>query len=150
MLLTSIFNFFFLISSCVLQIEKKEFQKGDIVGSIYIEHYNFQHSVVYGFYQELLDQDLIGVQERGLMRNNLVFAGHNKKGVFSVLEKLAIDDIILIQLYGKESFYQVTERKVVDETEIQVLEETSVKQVTLLTCLWNPKLRLVIIAKKRE
>lgn len=92
-------------------------------------------------------------------RSNAVIVGHssndwwepgNYKFVFALLEKMAVGDQIQINYKQKKYVYEVTGSKVVEPTEISVLQPTSEPQLTLITCTppgtsWK---RLVVTAKQ--
>jgi len=94
-------------------------------------------------------------------RSNIVIVGHssndwwepgNYKFVFALLEKMAVGDQIQVNYKQKKYVYQVTGSKVVEPTEISVLQPTSEPQLTLITCTppgtsWK---RLVVTAKQIE
>lgn len=86
---------------------------------------------------------------------NTVIAGHRfsyNPGLtqpFYHLDKLVAGDKIVVTWNGKAYSYTVAESKVVHATQTSVEAPTKDAQLTLYTCtpLWNPKDRLVIVAK---
>lgn len=85
---------------------------------------------------------------------NTVIAGHRftyteARSIFYYLDKLQIGDEIGIQWEGKTYTYHVISTEVVAPTTMSVQEATSDARLTLYTCtpLWNPKERLVVVAK---
>lgn len=72
------------------------------------------------------------------------------KETFYLLDKLAVGDTFAINWQELEYNYQVTETKVVNPTDIYVLNPTSNPQVTLITCtpLFTTKQRLVVVAQE--
>ncbi|HSX33019.1 MAG TPA: class E sortase [Candidatus Saccharimonadales bacterium] len=88
---------------------------------------------------------------------NTVIAGHrytytNPRGVFYYLNKLQIGDEIGIFWQGKRYLYKVTSSEVVPPTDTAIEANTPHPQLTLYTCtpLWNPKDRLVVVAKQEQ
>lgn len=85
--------------------------------------------------------------------SNTVIAGHRftyrSKAVFYNLDKLKIGDTFAVYWEGKAYYYQVAETKVVKANNKEVEAPTDNARLTLYTCtpVWNPKDRLVIIAK---
>lgn len=87
---------------------------------------------------------------------NTVIFGHRwlykppVKNTFYNLDKVAIGNRFSINWDGKIYNYQVSEIKIVDPTEISVLNPTSSPQVTLITCtpLFSIKQRLVVVGKQ--
>lgn len=86
---------------------------------------------------------------------NTVIVGHRfsyNHGVvqpFYHLDKVKIGDTIYVLWNGQKYTYNVTDKKVVNKSEISVEAPTSSEQLTLYTCtpVWNPIDRLVVIAK---
>lgn len=85
---------------------------------------------------------------------NTVIAAHrftytNPRGMFYHLDQVHPGDPIAILWKGKKYVYKTMESKVVPPTATEVEAATKTPQLTLYTCtpLWNPKDRLVVIAK---
>lgn len=77
--------------------------------------------------------------------------GHYKK-IFSTLDQLAIGDEIKIISKGQTLIYIVSKTELVDPTDVSVIQATTNKQLTLLTC-WPPGTidqRLVVIADLKD
>lgn len=83
---------------------------------------------------------------------NTVMVGHRftyaGPAVFYFLDKLQLNDRIIVTWQHKAYTYQVTSIRVVPPTEVSVEEPTPHQQLTLYTCtpLWTAKDRLVITA----
>jgi sortase A len=87
-------------------------------------------------------------------KSNTVIADHrftytNPRGNFYFLDKLKQGDDIALFWQGKKYIYSVSTTKVVPSTATDIEKPTDQAQLTLYTCtpLWNPKDRLVVIAK---
>ncbi len=92
-------------------------------------------------------------------RSNMALFGHSSndwwepgdyKFVFALLDKLVVGDQVQVNYEQKKYVYQVTGSRVVEPTEISVLQPTSEPQLTLITCTppgtsWK---RLVVTAKQ--
>jgi sortase A len=85
---------------------------------------------------------------------NTVIAGHRftyteSRSVFYYLDKLQKGDEIGIQWDGTTYTYEVVSTQVVPPTETSVQATTDDARLTLYTCtpVWNPKNRLVVVAK---
>jgi sortase A len=85
--------------------------------------------------------------------SNTVMAGHrftykNPEGVFYNLDKIKVDDSIVLYWQGKKYTYKVVATFVVTPDRIDVEAPTKDPRLTLYTCtpLWNPKFRLIIQA----
>lgn len=86
---------------------------------------------------------------------NTVIFGHRWlykppiKNTFFNLNKVVIGDRLTINWNGKIYNYEISEIKIVNPTDISVLNPTASPQVTLITCtpLFSTKQRLVVIGK---
>jgi sortase A len=85
---------------------------------------------------------------------NTVIAGHRftyteARSIFYYLDKLQIGDQIGVEWNGTMHTYKVVSTEVVSPTDVSVQAATDDDRLTLYTCtpLWNPKNRLVVIAK---
>lgn len=86
--------------------------------------------------------------------SNTVIGAHSGYGsnvYFNNLDKLKIDDTVII-IYDNTLYeYDVIETKVVDETDISVLDDSDENILTLLTCkIGDNRKRVVIIGKLRH
>lgn len=87
------------------------------------------------------------------MGSNTVLVGHRfsykDPAVFYHLDKVAVNDPILVAYGGKLYTYRVQEQKVVRPSDIYVEDPTEEPTLTLYTChpLWSTRERLVIVAK---
>jgi LPXTG-site transpeptidase (sortase) family protein len=85
--------------------------------------------------------------------DNTVIVAHryfgNEVSTFYHLDKIEIGQNLAIYWEGKEIIYQVTDKKIVDPTQVEIEAPTNERQLTLYTCtpIWTAKNRLVIIAK---
>ena len=84
---------------------------------------------------------------------NTVIVGHrftySGQSYFYNLDKVQLKDPIVVYWDKKQYTYEVSEIKVVGADQISVEAPTKQTQLTLYTCtpLWNPKDRLVLVAK---
>lgn len=92
-------------------------------------------------------------------QGNVVIFGHssgqwwapgNYKFVFTLLDKLQIQDLIYLNYQGNKYVYRVYDITVVDPTDLSVLNQGSNKTLTLLTCtpVGTSARRLVIRAQQ--
>lgn len=121
----------------------------------------FEPSIAEAAIQKSLQRGIVHYAGTALPgeRSNAVIVGHSSndwwepgsyKFVFALLEKMAVGDQIQINYQQKKYVYEVTSSKVVEPTEISVLQPTSEPQLTLITCTppgtsWK---RLVVTAKQ--
>ena len=88
-------------------------------------------------------------------KGNMVVIGHRyaklppNKDTFFNLDKVKVGDKIEVVQNNNQFTYIVTETKVVEKTDISVLQDYSDYRITLITCspLWTSKQRLVIVGK---
>ena len=82
--------------------------------------------------------------------SNTALAGHvslrsGADGPFRYLERLEADD--QVKVYTEENIYtyRVREKKLVEETDLSVVEATDGSQLTLITCAsWDPQIRYYV------
>jgi len=76
----------------------------------------------------------------------------NYKTIFAKLEDIKIGDEIILWYAKKKYVYVVSEKKVVDPKDVDVLKPTQEEQVTLMTCVppgttWH---RLIVVGKLKK
>lgn len=76
----------------------------------------------------------------------------NYKTIFAKLEDVKTGDEIVLWNHGKKYVYIVSETKIVDPEEVDVLKPTSEEQVSLMTCVppgttWH---RLIIVGELKD
>ncbi len=87
---------------------------------------------------------------------NSVIVGHRFYGsrvsTFYHLDKVEVGEVFGVYWSGEEIVYKVTQKKIVEATEVEIEGPTENRQLTLYTChpLWTSKQRLVIIAEPVE
>lgn len=92
-------------------------------------------------------------------KGNVVVIGHssgqlwapgNYKFVFTLLDKMEVNQRIFIDYKGQRYIYRVSKTKVVPPTDISVLQHSDEPQLTLITCtpVGTSKNRRVIIARQ--
>lgn len=90
---------------------------------------------------------------------NIVLVGHSSgqawapgdyKFVFTLLDKLAMNDRILLDYQGERYIFRVSSTRVVDPQNLSVVQHTDEPQLTLITCtpVGTTKNRLVITARQ--
>lgn len=89
---------------------------------------------------------------------NTVITGHRYKYLppnnltFYLLDKLVIGDLILINWQEKNYYYRVKQIKIVEPTEVSILNPTAAAILTIYTCepIYSQERRLVVIAEKEN
>jgi len=91
------------------------------------------------------------------MGSNTVLVGHRftytqPQGVFYHLDKVKVDDLVVLYWQGKKYTYKVTNILIVEPDKIEIEAPTDNPLLTLYTCtpLWSAKQRLVIQAALEE
>ena len=85
--------------------------------------------------------------------SNTVIVGHRFYGsevsTFYHLDKVEVGQRLALYWNQQEIVYEVTEKKVVDPSQIEIEAPTAEKQLTIYTCdpVWTAVNRLVIVAK---
>lgn len=87
--------------------------------------------------------------------SNTVIFGHRwlykppVKNTFYNLDKVAVGDKFTIQWNNQTHTYEVSEVKIVNPTDVWVMNPTNTPQVTLITCtpLFSTKQRLIVVGK---
>lgn len=96
-----------------------------------------------------------GTAEPGTVGNAVIF-GHRFRylppisNTFFHLDRLKADDTFQLAWKGSVIEYRVTEKKIIEPTDLSVLDPSTDGQLTLITCapLFSTKQRLVIVAKQ--
>lgn len=81
-------------------------------------------------------------------QKNLIIAGHDIDRVFHSLQKIEIGMEVLLKQEKQTIRYRVEKIMRVFPEEIQYLEETSIEQLTLITCTENNRKRLIVICSR--
>lgn len=85
---------------------------------------------------------------------NVVISGHISSlyegDVFKRLPEINVGDGVVIETSDQDYVYQVVEKKVVEPTQIDVINSTGVQEVTLITCVPDGVYtqRLIVTAKR--
>lgn len=133
--------------------EKSEIETGQekAIGKIIINKLNLNYPILDGSTDENLDISITKFYGSNINSvGNCVLAGHNMKdgtlfGRISELENN--DEIELINGLGIEEKYKIFNIKIVEPTDLTVLEQADYKMVTLITCTDSGKKRLIVQAR---
>jgi LPXTG-site transpeptidase (sortase) family protein len=108
---------------------------------------------VVGGYWELSDTSAshgVGSASPGEMGNTVIFA-HAREGLFGPLRSITIGDMVYIMTKDRWERYRVTETKLVDEGQTEVIAPTPDETLTLYTCSgFLDSKRLIVIAKPQR
>ncbi len=111
-------------------------------------------NITEGVTKEILDKSVGHFPNTSITDGNVCLASHNRgeSGVyFSRLNELEIKDrIIYATIYSKKE-YEVTEKKIIEEKDLSILEPSDINKITLITCVNDsPNLRLCVVAEEVE
>jgi len=91
-------------------------------------------------------------------KGNIFIYGHSSASIaskydkiFAKLNDLNNSDTIVVSYKGSNYTYEVTDKKIVEKTDMSVLDQTPSEQLTLMTCwpIGTDAQRLVVIAQKK-
>lgn len=79
-----------------------------------------------------------------------IWSKGNYKTVFALLDKLEAGDKVYVQFHGANFIYQITNKKVVTPSNLTVLNQTTDKTLSLMTCVpvGTNLQRLIVTAKQ--
>ncbi len=117
-----------------------------------IPRINLIADIAEGTSSEILNQYIGHFEETSKEIGNVALAAHNRGypvNYFKDLKELEIDDEVYYIYNGNKSIYKVNIKKIIKDTEVEVLENTKENMLTLITCVENkPELRRCIQAIK--
>lgn len=105
-----------------------------------------------GTSSEILNRYIGHFEETSKEKGNIALAAHNRGypvNYFKDLKELEIGDEIYYTYNGPPELYEVNNKKIIKDTEVEILEDTDEDILTLITCVENePELRRCIQAIK--
>lgn len=137
------------------KIEKKEViskvNPGDEIGIIEIESVNLKNVIVESTDKSYLNHHVCHFENTAMpgKDGNFALAGHSStyyyNQVFNEVHKVKVGDKIKITTVDDEFVYTITETRVVESDEIDVLDQDmSKKEITLVTCTNGGKQRFIV------
>lgn len=119
--------------------EESVFNDG-ILGTLIIEKIGLRASIKEGSTSEVLKKYIGHIEGTSIYDGNVGLAAHNRGNGYSFFARLNEleneDEIIFKTVYG-EKLYKVIDKKVILETDWQMLEDTEDNRLTLITCIKN-------------
>lgn len=113
---------------------------------------NLIADIAEGTSSEILNKYIGHFEETSKENGNVALAAHNRGypvNYFGRLKELEIGDEIYYTYNGTKSMYKVNSKKIIKDTEVEVLEDTYENILTLITCVENkPECRRCIQAIK--
>lgn len=133
-------------------IDNVNLELENVIGRIKIDKLSLDYPILEGSNEENLNITITRFYGSKINDiGNCVLAGHNMKDgtLFGNLFKLKKNDnIILIDNLGRLQEYKIFNIKIVEPTDLTVLEQVNYKMVTLITCTDDGKRRLILQAKE--
>lgn len=118
---------------------------------IEIPKINLKAEIKDGTDQENLNKNIGHFVESGYINGNICLAAHNrgyKVNYFQNLKQLEKGDKIIYKYKDIELVYIVDTKKIIKDTDIQVIKPTKENKITLITCVENqPEYRRCIQGK---
>lgn len=128
-----------------------EVNPGDEIGIIEIESVNLKNVIIESIDNKYLRHHVTHFEESAMPGEdgNFALAGHSStyytNQVFNEVHKVKVGDKIKITTINDEFVYTITETKVVESDEIDVLDQDmSKKEITLVTCTSGGKQRFIV------
>jgi sortase A len=115
--------------------EPRAVAEGDVIGEMRIPRLALQAIVVQGESSRVLRRAVGHLSETALPgeAGNVTLAGH-RDSFFRPLRSIQLGDAITIKTPDGEFQYQVESTQVVSPSDVQVLQQSSEKTLTLITC----------------
>ena len=143
------------LSSFEEKIERQEVitevNPGDEIGIIEIESVNLKNVIVESTDKKYLNHHVCHFENTAMPGEdgNFSLAGHSStyyyNQVFNEVHKVKVGDKIKITAVDNEFIYTITETRVVESDEIDVLsQDKSKKEITLVTCTNGGKQRFIV------
>lgn len=135
-------------------IISKNAQENDDNWKISIPKINLTAQIKDGTDQENLNKYVAHFEKSAYTRGNICLAAHNrgyKVNYFKDLKQLEKGDEILYEFKSVKLKYLVTQNEIINDTDIQVIEDTKENIITLITCVENqPEKRRCVRGKLIE
>ena len=132
------------------QLEYKDMEF-DYLGYIEIPKINLKKIIKQGTNQEILNEGYVGLLTGKTINNsNIVLAGHNIESVFKNIKKLTLNDTIYVYFENKKYEYQVIKILTIEIDELNYLNDTEEKKLTLITCTDKNKRRFIVISELKS
>jgi sortase A len=137
---------------------RKEVEEHQVLGKLTIQKIDLEVMVVPGVEEEDIQHAIGWMTSTGFPgeAGNVVLAGHRSHYTygkfFHRLGEMEIGDQLSLNTHFGSFDYQVKEIKVVEPTDLSVLEHTDRSLLTLITCepLYSNDYRLIVIAEELE
>ena len=134
--------------------EPQDVLEEGVLGVLSIEKIGLIASVKEGSNSEILKHYIGHIEETSIYDGNVGLAAHNRGNEYSYFARLneleSGDKLIYQTRYGTKE-YEVTEKKVIEETDWSMLQDTKDNRLTMITCIKNKEnYRLCVQAVERR
>lgn len=111
---------------------------------------NLEADIAEGTSSEILNKYIGHFEETSKESGNIVLAAHNRGypvNYFRNLKELEMEDKVYYTYNGIKKTYKVNSKKIIKDTEVEILENTKEHMLTLITCVEDePEFRRCIQA----
>lgn len=125
-------------------------KNNNYIGYIKIDKYNINKFIMLGTSNDILNKNVVGLYKdlKNLDSKTgiTLLAGHNNSYVFKNLNKLQINDEVIIGSKTYTYKYKVVSKKVIRKDDYSIFEGGDERVIILLTCV-SDDLRLVVTCK---
>lgn len=124
------------------------------LGYIEFPNYNIKRLIKTGTDKNILDKGFVGTLSVSANLDdefgNIILAGHSTKNIFQKLHYMKVNDEIRIVTHTNTYIYQITEKHIINETDMSYFKKINDKKIlTLVTCKNNGYQRLIVVAELR-
>ena len=135
-------------------VYKQKIEDQNDIWRISIKKINVNAEIADGVTPDVLNKYVGHFKQSGYNSGNIALAAHNRGyavNYFNKIKELNIGDEIEYSYMGKIRTYLVYENKVIEDTNVEVVENTSENIITLITCVENkPAQRRCIRGKLKQ
>lgn len=140
----------------VVYDEPQNILEEGVIGVLFIEKIDLTASVKEGSNSEILKNYIGHIEETAIYDGNVGLAAHNRGNEYSYfarLNELENGDRVIYQTkYGAKE-YEVSDKKVIEETDWSMLQDTEENRLTMITCIKNKenyRLCVQAVEKRRK
>ena len=124
------------------------------LGYIEFPNYNIKRLIKTGTDKNTLDKGFVGTLSVSANLDdefgNIILAGHSTKNIFQKLHYMKVNDEIRIVTHTNTYIYQITEKHIINDTDMSYFKKINNKKIlTLVTCKNNGYQRLIVVAELR-
>lgn len=137
----------------ILEYEQEKEKEKVYFGLIFFPTTGQQRLIKYGNPERIVKKFYIGIfgtLPTNYPQDSLILVGHNRYMQFSSLEKLKIQDEVVIKRRNYHYFYHVKKIITTSVTDLSFLTRIKENQLILITCLDDSSKRLVVFCDFRK